>query len=285
MQLARSIDGYIQEFKVQFSELFSERELRHVAKSLLEKVTDIPFENLPFEKDRVLSETQFQELQKLEGRLKEGIPLQYILGYSYFADLKIGLEENVLIPRPETEELVYWIKESHPNLNEIHDMCSGSGCIALALKSMYSQARIQASDLSVASLKQIEKTSKYLHLPLDIVQFDLLRPEYSQVKTSEIITCNPPYIPEDERVLMSKHVLNHEPGNALFVPNNSPLLFYESALVASEKLLQENGWIYFEIHESYGAEMLELMTKFGYSKIEIKKDLQGKDRMMRGQKT
>lgn len=263
---------------------FTASECRQIAKSFLQKVLQVPSAELLLLSRNVLTNAQIEELFKMEEELVAGKPVQYILKEAFFADVLLDLSHEVLIPRPETEELVYWIHDSIDDHSiSLHDFCSGSGCIALALKSLNPKWEITASDFSAESLLQIHKNKEQLELAVAIQELDVLNTSNRHsISTFDVMVSNPPYIPIEERSAMAKHVVYHEPPMALFVEDDDPLIFYRNLLEIAVEKLKENGWVYFEIHENFATEISDLLSKFGFVDIQVKQDLQGRNRMVRG---
>jgi release factor glutamine methyltransferase len=212
-------------------------------------------------------------------------PLQYILGETIFYDCKIRVNSNVLIPRQETEELVDLVlKENKGYKGSIIDFGTGSGCIAIALAQNLHYAKVQATDISKEALSLAKENAEINHVKIDLIQADIFDTINPLLSPAGIIVSNPPYIRHSEKNFMKNNVLNHEPHGALFVPDEDPLLFYRSILETSQKLLTKNGKIYFEINEALGEEMVILCKSLGFTDIHIVKDINGKDRIVKGTK-
>jgi release factor glutamine methyltransferase len=212
-----------------------------------------------------------------------GNPLQYILGETVFYNCKIYVDGNVLIPRPETEELVDLIlKENRNYKGSIIDFGTGSGCIAIALAYNLPDAKILATDISGEALALALKNAHYNHVKINFVKSDLLTDMNPSFPQAGIIVSNPPYIRPSEKDLMHRNVYDFEPHDALFVPENDPLVFYRAILETSKKILSANGKIYFEINEAMGDEMKKLCESSGFINIQIIKDINGKERIVKG---
>lgn len=226
------------------------------------------------------------ELNSILPQLLTGRPFQYVLGKAWFYGLTLSVNESVLIPRPETEELVDRIVQSlkvedrqNPT---IIDIGTGSGCIALALKKALPQAKVYALDVSGKALSVARQNAKALNLEINFVQADIL--EWELVTDPElrfdVVVSNPPYITPGEKEKMELHVLDFEPDLALFVPEESPLLFYQYIADFARHHLWPGGKLYFEINKVYGLEIKELLKKMGYKEVKIVQDMQGADRMI-----
>lgn len=224
-----------------------------------------------------LTEKDQEKWNDLLKALKNHQPIQYYFNTAFFYDLSFYVDQNVLIPRPETEELVEKIIHySQKNkVNKILDLGTGSGCIAITL-AKHLKAEISACDLSEKALEIAKKNAENLKLKVDFFQFDILTE--SLTDSYDILVSNPPYIPTSDRENMLKNVLAYEPHQALFVPNDQALIFYEKILHLGMKHLRQGGKIFFEIHEHYGQALLNLAKKYHF-KGEIHQDLQQKDRI------
>lgn len=237
--------------------------------------------------DVSLSESDLLFYRSVVKRLEANEPFQQIIGFTEFYGLKIYVSPAVLTPRPETEELVHLIisdfKARKEEVLKILDVCSGSGCIALALKNSFKQATVIGYEKSTEAIQMAAKNAKALSLEVSFVEKDVLNEEWG-IEKSEIIVSNPPYITDSERTLMHQNVLEFEPEMALFVTDENPLVFYRK--IGEEALfrLSENGVLYFEINEHLGAETVALLQNIGYTSVELIQDLQGKDRMIRARK-
>ncbi len=263
--------------------IYSEREARNILLLALEDVFKFNRSALLISKEIDLSEEQKEEVNEILFRLKTGEPYQYIVGFTYFDDLKMEVAPGVLIPRPETEELVAWIDESvqnRPN-QKIEDWCTGSGCIALALKNRNKNADVSGYDISEEALEISMCNAQELNLEVRFSKKDALNPLPD--RKVDVIVSNPPYIPWKEKEEMHQNVTEFEPDLALFVPNDDPLLFYQSIANYASKALSEGGLLFFELHENYASETKEMVEQLGFSSVEIRTDLQGKQRMLKAQ--
>ena len=229
----------------------------------------------PFEKESIF-------LEALE-RLRQHEPIQYIIGETEFFGLPFLVNEHTLIPRPETEELVAWILEDTKNNDEVlevMDIGTGSGCIAISLAKELKNARVSGSDISEGALEIARLNAKKNTVQVNFKAQDILATE-KLIGTFDIIVSNPPYVRELEKKMMQNNVLVFEPDTALFVSDKDPLVFYRKIAQLALSHLKEGGYLYFEINEYLGAEMKELMRQIGFTNCLIKKDIYGKERMMR----
>lgn len=232
----------------------------------------------------IVTPEQEGKFEPIIKRLLAQEPLQYVLNESWFSGLKLYVDENVLIPRPETEELVEWIIADHQFRNDdftILDIGTGSGCIPLALKKRFPKAGIWACDISKGALAVAKKNAEALHIPVKFLQLDFLdNKQWEQLPVFDIIVSNPPYIPVKDKTGMQRNVVAYEPATALFVPDDDALVFYKAIAAFGNTHLHKNGMTYCEIHEDLGEASSRIFSSAGYT-AELKKDMQGKDRMIR----
>lgn len=239
-----------------------------------------------------LSADEETELGKITERLHSGEPVQYILGEAEFGGRTFHVEPGVLIPRPETAELVSKILADHPTGNLL-DICTGSGCIAISLALALPHSTVTAWDISDDALRIAIDNAQRLNANVRFEKRDALHLEEENTRNSndalpyptwDLIVSNPPYICNKEKASMSKNVLDYEPSIALFVPDDDPLVFYRSITAYGAKTLKPNGSLYFEINPLYAVETVQMMEGFGFSAIELMKDMQNKDRMIKATK-
>jgi release factor glutamine methyltransferase len=207
-------------------------------------------------------------------------PIQYVVGHAYFHGLEIGLNSSTLIPRPETEELVNEVVKliDATQAKRIIDLGTGSGCIALAIKSIRPDVEVVGFDSNSDAIDQARRNAETLGLHVNFVVADLFNYSFD---SADIIVSNPPYIPTSECENMEEHVIAHEPEGALFVPDEQPLLFYDAIFALGKEILSNRvGWMVFEIHHLFGEEMQQLGIKYCAKEVKLIQDLQGKDRML-----
>ncbi|AHF14633.1 peptide chain release factor N(5)-glutamine methyltransferase [Niabella soli] len=225
-------------------------------------------------------------LENISKRLLQEEPIQYILNEAWFYDIPFYVDENVLIPRPETEELVHWVIREHntkPALN-ILDIGTGSGCIPIILKRKLTQALITSCDISAGALVVAQRNASTHNAMINFIQLDFLNEiGWSLLPKADILISNPPYIPEKDKYTMNPNVVDYEPALALFVPDQDPLLFYRKIAAAAKQLLNTGGAIYVEIHESLGAATNALFNASGFTTI-VQTDMQGKERFVKATK-
>ena len=212
-------------------------------------------------------------------------PIQYILGTTSFFGLEFKVDTNVLIPRPETEELVAWILKQADSSQplKILDIGSGSGCIAVSLAKHFPNADVYALDVSPAALEMAQYNAQQNGVQLNGIQANVLEWENTELQF-DIIVSNPPYVRESEKERMAPNVLEHEPHLALFVENNNPLVFYQAIVALSKQALKKQGLLYFEINEYLGEETKALFSSDDFENVQLKTDVFGKNRMMRASK-
>lgn len=232
-------------------------------------------------KDTILSEDIHRKVEEIAGRLARQEPIQYILGYTWFCNRCFDIAPGALIPRPETEELVRLIiKENSGRELRIADLGTGSGCIAVTLALELPLSQVEAWELSSDALAIARRNASKWQTGVDFVQRDILHYDLSQVppRSLDLIVSNPPYVRQSERESMSGNVLDYEPHEALFVPDATPLLFYDKIARDALTLLSPGGRLYFEINETQGEAIAHMLASYGYEQIGIIKDLYDKDR-------
>ncbi|MFD2871219.1 peptide chain release factor N(5)-glutamine methyltransferase [Mucilaginibacter ximonensis] len=235
--------------------------------------------------DRGLTLTQQEELNNILGQLKTGKPLQYALGYAEFYGLRFLVNPSTLIPRPETEELVQWALAYGTGHQNILDIGTGSGCIAISIKNNLPDAQVSAIDISVDALNTAKENARLSGVEINFIKADILNLKSEiEIPKSEIIISNPPYVTLEDKKLMHRNVTDFEPNTALFVPQDDPLIFYKAIANFALTNLNEDGLLFFEINESLGRETARLLLDKGFKDVEIRKDLSGRDRMIRASK-
>lgn len=263
--------------------LYNENELNTLAGIIIKTVTGTSGLHQLNTPERGITEKQASEIIKICKDLKTGKPYQYVLGETAFYDCIIRVNPSVLIPRPETEELAdLIIKENKGYTGEIIDFGTGSGCIAIALASKLPRASVTGIDNSENSLLLAEENAKLNNVDISFKNGDILNFDADSVNKAGIIVSNPPYVRNSEKKLMNRNVLDFEPHNALFVEDSEPLLYYKCLLEIGRSVLIKPGKIYFEINEAMGMQLKTLMDATGYSDVQILKDLNNRDRIIKG---
>jgi release factor glutamine methyltransferase len=261
--------------------LYPVSEIEGFTRIIFEAVCGWSFTEQVVKKNEKIQAGDLKKIQEIISRLKTFEPIQYILGETEFYGLRLIVNPSVLIPRPETEELVDWIvNRDLPRNSRILDIGTGSGCIALALKSALKDAKVTGTDISEGALETAHENAFKNKLDVRFYQSDILKDDNPNNEVYDVIVSNPPYIRESEKLQMLPNVLDYEPFNALFVPDNDPLVFYRAIAGFAKKYLAENGKLFFEINESLGFEMKNMLFDFGFCNVEIRKDINGKNRMI-----
>lgn len=230
-----------------------------------------------------LNEHEQEELVQILTRLKNHEPIQYILGETEFYGMKFYTVPGVLIPRPETEELVQWIIQENTKPDPvILDIGTGTGCIPVSLRKNIPGSTVYACDISVVCIETARRNARLNACEITVQEYDILNnlPE-TEFPELDIVVSNPPYVRDLEKAQMQRNVLEFEPGLALFVPDDDPLIFYTHIAEFGKKHLKSGGMVYFEINEAFGVKCSEMMKQKGYSEVMLKKDIHGKDRMIR----
>lgn len=264
--------------------IYNEPEAENISDWVIEHLTGTKKTDRVIQKEKSISAGQVLQLNHYLSRLLQHEPVQYVLNEAWFCGLKFYVDKNVLIPRPETEELVEWIISDcrFPiDTLSILDIGSGSGCIPIAVKKRLGKADVWSCDISPGALKVANQNAAALGIKVKFIELDFLNKEQrDQLPSFDIIVSNPPYIPVKDKDTMQQNVLAHEPASALFVPDNDALLFYKAIAGFGKQSLNKTGVIYTEINESMGEATMAMFESNGY-KVELKKDMQGKDRMIK----
>ncbi len=261
-------------------------EAQSLARILLEDMTNKPWKLWALNTQMQVTPEQQLDVENKVQRIIGGEPIQYVIGYEWFDNRKFKVSPDVLIPRGETESLVYWMMK---NITEktpiILDIGTGSGCIALSLWLNLIQAGkapiVKAWDISKAAINVAIENNRSLRASVDFCVQDIFNPEIRLTPYFHYIVSNPPYVPAKEAEEMATHVKDYEPSLALFVPDENPLLFYEKIMELALKILQPGGSLYFEIHPPFAAKIYRLFEEKGFSEIKLKTDIHGKERMIR----
>jgi len=264
--------------------IYPEKECYNLVNSLIFSVTGIEKKEIALDPGRIIEED-------IENLLSQGLhellghkPVQYVTGIAYFYGLELAVNPSVLIPRTETEELVKWVADDHKEKAglKVLDIGTGSGCIILALGRLLKQPHLTALDVSENAIKTASVNADRSGIRVDFKMINILdESEWDELGIYDLIVSNPPYVKESEKSLMQSNVLDFEPSQALFVPDDEPLLFYRAIAGFSRQHLSGNGKLYLEINENLGKEAVFLLKNEGYAEIFLKKDMQGKDRMIR----
>jgi len=289
MTIKNVLDHYVKSL----SSLYDGGEAVAISQWVVEDRLGISRTEISLRGGEIISEVKANDLAWKLMRLMKREPVQYVLGYAFFHGLKLKVNKSVLIPRPETEELVEWIlvdeRRNQPQRRrgaeklKILDIGTGSGCIAIALKKNLQHAEVSAMDISEKALEIARENAKVNEVEVNFFQSDILTSDL-RLPTSDfnIIVSNPPYILPSEKNSLHKNVLDHEPHEALFVPENDPLIFYKAILNFAEQSLSTNGGLYFEVNNSFAQQVASMLREKNFFEVEIRKDLSGKERMVKG---
>ncbi|MFH6770191.1 peptide chain release factor N(5)-glutamine methyltransferase [Gaetbulibacter aquiaggeris] len=278
-------------FKKELGGLYDVEEIDSFFYILIERYLGLKRIALALKPELSCSEEDMEPIFKAFEDLKREIPIQYILGETEFFGLPFKVNSNVLIPRPETEELVDWILNTQKTLsnnNKLHvlDIGTGSGCIAISLAKNINHAHVYALDVSHEALEAAKKNATLNHVSIEFIEANILKPEtwntaFKDLKF-DIIVSNPPYVRALEKAQMKSNVVNNEPHVALFVENEDPLIFYRAITKYAVDNLTDKGYLFFEINEYLGKPMTQLLKSFNFNAIELKQDIFKKDRMIKG---
>ena len=277
----------------QLVQIYDEGEAKAIARMVYEERFGLTLSDIYLGRETQLSAADQTELEEIAKRLLQGEPIQYVLGQADFCGRTFMVNEHVLIPRPETEELCNWKPLPLPSPKgegaKILDIGTGSGCIAITLAAMYPEAQVIGWDISEDALEVAKTNAIRNNVNVSFEQVDALHLTSDILhQTSEalsLLVSNPPYICNKERAAMEPNVLEHEPHTALFVPDDDPLLFYRAIAQFGQTALKQGGWLYFEINPLYAREMCDMLRLMSYHDIELKADQYGKQRMIRAQRS
>lgn len=280
----------IKEYRAQFiqelSPIYDAGEAESFFYLILEEKRNLKRIDLALNPELTFSNDEIEVWNLILNQLKKEIPIQYLLGKTSFYGLEFEVNPNVLIPRPETEELVEWIIQSQ-NLKaesqkiKILDIGTGSGCIVISLAKNLPNAQVFAIDVSEKALATAQKNAKINEVNVTFLLKNILESEDLE-QQFDIIVSNPPYVRELEKQEIKKNVLDNEPHLALFVDDNDALIFYRKIAELAQKNLSPNGQLFFEINQYLGKEMIDLLEKMDLKNIKLRKDIYGNDRMIRG---
>jgi len=266
------------------SEAYPEPEAGAVAQLVLEHVLQKSRTELRLGRQEQVTTEQEMQVQQAVARLQQQEPVQYVLGEAHFYGLDLQVDARVLIPRPETEELVDLVLKEHKGQAglQVLDICTGSGCIPLALAANLKDADVYGLEISGGALGVARANADRHKLSVTWLQQDIFEPVQRIKRASlDIITSNPPYVLEEEKQLMCPNVLAYEPHLALFVPDTDGLKYYKTITEAGLQLLKQGGKLYFEINERYGGQVQALLLQAGFAEATVVQDLSGKDRIVR----
>ncbi len=262
--------------------LYSNQEIDSLVALIFEKLRGYSRTQLLLANKEVLSDNERHSILEIVARLKNNEPIQYILGSTEFYGLEFQCVPGVLIPRPETEELVDWIiRENTVSGPTIIDMGTGTGCIAISLQKNLPGSTVFACDISPVCLETATRNAQQNNAAIEVLKYDIInnlpQREFSKF---DIVVSNPPYVRKSEKELMEKNVTDFEPELALFVADENPLIFYEKIADFASRNLKNQGKLYFEINEALGDETCNMLAEKGFDNIQLRRDINGKNRMV-----
>jgi release factor glutamine methyltransferase len=277
-------------FNFSLKEHFSNSEIKLMVRDCVCSRLGLSFSDYLLADNQLLSESDLLYFRSVIKRLRNGEPFQYVMGSVHFAGIDLHIDQRGLIPRPETEELVDWIRSTVSNLSfgNIVDVCSGSGCIAFALEKIFPKARVIAIEYSKDAQCLLLENKSQLNSSLELICEDVLNAEsWQNIRSDsiEIMVSNPPYIPASDACQIGTNVLEFEPYVALFTPDDDPLVFYTSILKFGMDKLVSGGYVFFEINPNFADELIVQMGRVNLVNITLRKDLQGRERFLMGQKS
>lgn len=268
----------------ELKDTYKSEEIRSICRLIFTDVFHYTNIDIHLKKHENLPESFKEKFQAIVIRLKRKEPIQYIIGTTEFAGLTLEVNPATLIPRPETEELVLWVREYARPADRILDIGTGSGCIAITLAHALPEADIRGFDISAEALRTAAANAARNGVNVRFEQVDIFRDAVTTGNPYDIIVSNPPYVRRSERACMQAQVLEFEPASALFVPDEDPLVYYRCIAGIGKQRLRENGLLFFEINEALAEETSFLLKQTGYKDIKVKKDVFGKDRFIKCRK-
>jgi len=279
----RTLKEAYQNFKILLTKVYEPEEAETITAIVFREVLGYDRIKLILNENDLLSASLFEQLDFISFQLLQHQPIQYILGYSYFNDLKFTVNKNVLIPRPETVELVQLILKNHDQHTlDVIDIGTGSACIPISLKKERSLWNVTGLDISADALQVASLNVKQHAVEVSLVEADIFA--FQPKQKFDLIVSNPPYVFESEKLQMHKNVLDYEPSLALFVADQEPLKYYERITEIAQQFLNPNGFLYFEINESFAAQTQALLASHAFEYIQIFQDFKGKNRFVSARK-
>lgn len=275
LQSTKQLVFFIQE---KLTSLYGKQEAGAIARCLLEDCYGLS--PTVFLLDNPLPPIDHQALQEKIILLQQGAPVQHVIGFTSFLDYRIHVNQHVLIPRPETEELALMAIDAgkKDSFRHIIDIGTGSGCLAIALKSAFPSAKVIGLDISTEALAVARKNAQYYGLDINFQQFDILKDDHSKLPKADLIISNPPYVTTAEQKVMHQNVTDYEPEGALYVPDEDPLVFYQAIAGLCNSHLNHHGHCFMEINEQFGKETAGLFASIG--DVQVHKDIHEKERFV-----
>lgn len=282
-----TIKDVFEDYRKQINGVYDANEIEAITLLAISEITGMSNASIKAFPERVLNEEQAERARNVVAELKTGKPIQYIFGATEFYGLPFKVNPYVLIPRPETEELVEWVLEGERQKVKgekfsVLDIGTGSGCIAISLKKNLPSADVSAIDISKGALETAKSNAELNNVDVNFIEADILSIKSEiQIQKSDIIVSNPPYVTLEDKKQMHTNVTDFEPHTALFVPEHDPLLFYRAIAEFALDNLNSGGQLFFEINEGLGKETVKLLADKGFKDIELRKDMSGRDRMIK----
>jgi len=295
----KTIKDVFADYRQGLNTLYDTNEIEAITLLAVSEICNLSKAKIKAFPESELTQQQADKISETLTQLKTGKPIQYILGKTEFYGLTFKVNPSVLIPRPETEELVEWVLSSVGSsqfavdssqlavrsgqlaVGNILDIGTGSGCIAISLKKNLSQFNVLAIDISKDALQTAKDNAELNQVDVEFIEADILNPNSLLTTHYSLLISNPPYVTQRDKTQMHTNVTDFEPHNALFVPEGDPLIFYKAIADFAAGHLIENGLLFFEINENYGEQIIELLSKKGFGEIELRKDMSGRDRMVK----
>jgi len=285
LRIQMTLKSIQDQYRKQLKEIYPQAEIDTIYAWAIGHVLEFSRADLIIHGADPLEMSKQEKLKNILKRLMTEEPIQYILGKTEFYGLELMVNSEVLIPRPETEELVRWILDVRKSESPtIVDLGTGSGCIALALKSELPKSKILGLDKSRRALKLARINAEKLKLAVRFETYDILKDNLQETTPFDVLVSNPPYVRYSEKEQMKPNVLKYEPEMTLFVYDKDPLIFYNKIADIGKEKIRSGGLLFFEINEKYGDEISSLLEQKGYAEIELRKDLNGRDRMIKATK-
>jgi release factor glutamine methyltransferase len=283
----KTIKDVFLSFQHALKQLYHANEIEAITLLVIQEITDTSRAKIKAFPEAEVAPDAVEKLSAVLADLKTGKPAQYILGSTEFYGLTFLVNPSVLIPRPETEELVQWVllsvkPETQSKQPSILDIGTGSGCIAISLKKNLPTASVMGIDISADALHTAKQNAAINDVEVRFIEADILNPAPGVAASKfSVIISNPPYVTLEDKTRMQANVTDFEPHTALFVPEDDPLIFYKAIAGFASRQLVAGGLLFFEINESYGKETVDLLADKGFADIELRKDMSGRDRMVK----
>ena len=283
-----TVDDIFRAARQQLKQSYPLQEINAMLRVLLQHYTGLTTAQIYADPQQLLPTANCQLLTEALKQLSAGRPLQYVIGETDFCGLTFEVDEQVLIPRPETEELVHWAVEELQAYTApvVLDLCTGSGCIAVAVAKQCPAAKVLACDISSGALEVAQRNAARNDVTVDFFQCDILnqvsgiRYQVSGINSSFIILSNPPYVRNSEKAMMRQNVLEHEPHGALFVADDDPLIYYRAIAAIARQCIVADGFVMVEINEALAADTMQIFRAAGFSSLSLRQDLNSKNRMI-----